>query len=127
MPRLADRVLLEAWLVVPLVRIAVAILPFRVVHRAVDGAQRRRRAAPDVPRERIASAVAGVARRVPGATCLTEVVAAALLSARHGHQATVRLGVAKSGSRVVAHAWLENEGRVVLGEPQPGVFIALER
>src|SRR5687768_3360335 len=111
MPRFADRVVLEALVVVPLVRIAIAVLPFRVVHRAVDAALRRRRRAPDVPQGRIASAVAGVARRVPGATCLIQVVAAALLSAWHGHPAALRLGVAKSKGRVVAHAWLESEGR----------------
>jgi hypothetical protein len=127
MRRFADRVTLEALLVVPLVRVAIAVLPFRMVHRAVDAAQRRRRATPDVPQERIAAAVASVSRRVPGATCLTQVVAAALLSARHGHPAALRLGVAKSEGRVVAHAWLENEGRVVLGEPEPGLFVALGR
>lgn len=121
----ADRLLLEALLVVPLARIAVAILPFRVVHRAVETAMRRRGKASDVPRERIAAAVARVARRVPGASCLTQVVAAALLSARYGHAATLRLGVTRQEDRVAAHAWLESEGRVILGEPEPGTFVIL--
>lgn len=127
MPRFADRVTLEALVAVPLVRIAIAVLPFRVVHRAVDAALRRRRPVPDVPQERIAAAVASVARRVPGATCLIQVVAAAFLSARHGHPAALRLGVAKSEGRITAHAWLESEGRVILGEPEPGLFVALGR
>ncbi len=127
MRRFADRVLLEALLVVPLARIAVAILPFRVVHRAVEAVMRRRARPSLVPQERIARAVASVARRVPGASCLTQVVAASLLSARYGHDATLRLGVAKNEGKVVAHAWLESEGRVVLGEPEPGLFVTLGR
>ncbi|HEY0160901.1 MAG TPA: lasso peptide biosynthesis B2 protein [Thermoanaerobaculia bacterium] len=125
MPRFADRLLLEALLVVPLARVAVALLPFRVVHRMVDAAMRRRGKASQVPRERIAATVARVARGVPGASCLTQVVAAALLSARYGHEATLRLGVTRQDDRVAAHAWLESEGRVILGEPEPGTFVML--
>lgn len=123
MRRLADRVLLEALMVVPLVRLAIAILPFRVVHRYV--LTRRRRAATDVPRERITRAVAAVSRRIPRATCLTQVVAAALLCTRHGHATELRLGVMKTGASLSAHAWLESEGRAVFGEPEPGTFVAL--
>ena len=127
MPRFVDRVLMETWLVVPLVRLAIAVLPFGLVHRAVERAAGRRRSASDVSQERIASAVARVSHHIPGANCLTQVIAAALLSARHGHAATFRLGVAKSEGRLAAHAWLENEGRVVIGEPEPGLFVALGR
>lgn len=123
MRRLADRVLLEALVVVPLVRIAITLLPFRVVHRFV--ATRKRRMNADVPRERIARAVTAVARRVPRATCLTQVVAAALLCARHGHATELRLGVTKNGGHLAAHAWLESEGRAVFGEPEPGTFVVL--
>jgi len=123
MRRLADRVLLEALVVVPLVRLAIAILPFRVVHRFV--LTRRRRLIADVPRERITRAVASVARRIPRATCLTQVVAASLLCTRHGHPTELRLGVMKTGASLAAHAWLESEGRAVFGEPEPGTFVAL--
>jgi hypothetical protein len=120
-------VVLEALVMVPLARLAVALLSFRAVHRAVEAAQRHRGRPSNVPRERIARAVVRVGRRVPGASCLTQVVAAALLCARYGHEATVRLGVTRSGDHVAAHAWLESEGVVVLGEPEPGTFVMLER
>jgi hypothetical protein len=123
MRRLDDRVLLEALVVVPLVRIAIALLPFRLVHRFV--LTRRRRATANVPRERITRAVAAVARRVPRATCLTQVVAAALLCSRHGHATELRLGVMKNGATLAAHAWLESDGRPFFGEPEPGTFVVL--
>ena len=113
----------EATLAVVLMRAALTLLPFRAVHRFV--LTRPRREHPNVSREEIARAVMSAARRVPHATCLTQVLAASLLCARHGHAAELRLGVTKSNGRLAAHAWLESEGRAIFGEPEPGTFIAL--
>jgi hypothetical protein len=117
------RLTIAAWIVVPAVRVAVACLPFRLVqHAAVRPARRSR--SPLSP-DRIARAVNDAARRLPGTTCLTEVMAAAYLCSRYGHTVTPRLGVGRSDSGIAAHAWLESEGRVILGEPEPGTFAAL--
>lgn len=112
-----------AWVVVPVVRLALAVLPFRFVHRVAGHTTRRARSA--FSPERIARAVQEVAQRLPGTTCLTEVLAAAYLCSRYGHEATPRLGVGRSGGRIAAHAWLECNGRAILGEPEPGTFVAL--
>jgi hypothetical protein len=75
--------------------------------------------------EQVAWAVTAVAARVPRATCLTQALAAALLLPRYGHDATLRVGVAKDDrGRLRAHAWLESNGAAVLGEPAPGAFHA---
>jgi hypothetical protein len=118
------RLALAAWMVVPAVRIAVAVLPFRFVHRLGTRTSGHAPSAAIAP-DQIARAVHDVARRLPATTCLTEVIAAAYLSARYGHPVAVRLGVGKSEGRVIAHAWLESEGRPILGEPEPGTFVAL--
>jgi hypothetical protein len=123
MRRFADRLLLETLLVVPLVRVALTLLPFRFVQRMVDRARPRSRS--QVSQDQIARTVISVASRVPGASCLTQVVSAALLSARHGHRSTMRLGVTRTAGKLVAHAWLESDGRVILGEPEPGTFVTL--
>jgi hypothetical protein len=119
--------LAEALFVVPLVRVAVSLLPFRVVHRALTAATRKlHRSASSATRtpERITWAIAVVAARVPRASCLTQALAATLLLVRHGHAATLRLGVAKNDDGTLrAHAWLESGGRAILGEPAPGAFI----
>ena len=115
------RMLFEALLVVPAIRLALWLLPFRVVLAFVE----RRRAAADgnVSMERVLRAIHAVARRVPRATCLTRALAAMFLLARHGHGATLRLGVAKEDGRVSAHAWLESEGRMIMDGA--GVFVVL--
>lgn len=51
---------------------------------------------------------------VPKATCLVQALAAQLLLTRHGHMADLQIGVSQAKG-FEAHAWLEFEGRVVLG------------
>ena len=124
----SDRLLLaQALVVVPLVRVALTVLPFRVVHRGIAAATRRlHRQAPASPcaRDRITWAVTVVAARVPRASCLTQALAATLMLVRHGHAATLRVGVAKNDDGTLrAHAWLESDGQPILGEPAPGVFV----
>lgn len=119
------RLLRKALVVVPLIRIALWLLPFRVVHRVI-----RRTARPSVspaePAERIVRAVSAVSARVPRATCLTQALAVSLMLLRHGHDATLRIGVAKDDDgRLRAHAWVESGGAAILGEPEPGAFHAL--
>jgi hypothetical protein len=113
--------------VVPAARLALSLLPFRLVHRALAAATRRslRRPRREMRSpERITWAVQAVAARVPRASCLTQALAATLLLALHGQSATLRVGVARSDDGTLrAHAWLESHGRAILGEPAPGAFI----
>ena len=76
--------------------------------------------------ERIGWAVALVSRWVPKATCLTQAFAAQILLTRQGYPASLRIGVAKGeGGQFEAHAWVETQGRVVLGGPQLARFTPL--
>jgi hypothetical protein len=110
------RLLLEAMLVVPLARFASLYVLLAMVARP--------RHAPDAVRSgRIAWAANAVDSRLPHSTCLTRALAASLLFTLHGHPATVRLGVARDDGELAAHAWLESDGRIVIGEM--GTFTAL--
>jgi hypothetical protein len=115
--------LAEAGVIVPIVRIALTLLPFRLVHRGIAAVTRRGSRTPFSTPSVIAWAVTAVAARVPAASCLTQALAATLLLARHGHISTLRVGVAKNDDGSLrAHAWLECGGRTILGEPAHGVF-----
>ena len=120
------RLVLESLFVVTAVRVALTVVPFRLVHGAVFTAIERGRRSPStrVSPERVAWAVSAVARRIGHSNCLTSVLGASLLLVHYGHQATVRLGVAKSASHLDAHAWLESDGRAILGAPAPGTLAA---
>jgi hypothetical protein len=72
-----------------------------------------RRATPD----RIAWAIGRAQRLVPRATCLPQALAAEALLRRARHPADLRIGVVKAGpARLVAHAWVESRGRIVVGD-----------
>jgi hypothetical protein len=61
-------------------------------------------------------AVRRVSRAVPGATCLTQALAAQVLLSRRGYASRLRIGVARAADNGLrAHAWLESDGVVVFG------------
>jgi hypothetical protein len=119
--RLTLRELLLLIVVVPVVvltRIALAVLPSRVIVRLVRslGAQ----APGPRPTSTVASsilwAVQAVSRRIPRASCLTQALSAQFLLRCFGQHAQLCLGVARTADGSLrAHAWLEQQGRPVLG------------
>ncbi len=68
--------------------------------------------------ERIVWAVETAGAAIPGMkNCLVQAVAAEAMLIRAGHPCELRIGAAKKGSReLIAHAWLESEGRVLIGD-----------
>jgi hypothetical protein len=128
LPSAERRLLLVALPVVAGVRVALWLLPFPTL--------RRWQARWSVPREDargagavippVVRAVTIASRAVPGASCLTQALAAQLLLARRGCPSVLRLGVGRGpGRRFAAHAWLEYEGRPIIGEFEAGRFTPL--
>ncbi|MFL5613866.1 MAG: lasso peptide biosynthesis B2 protein [Gemmatimonadaceae bacterium] len=117
--RQESALLLLAGSLVLTVRLALWLLPSRVIIRRIsrlvmpndlDGGKRT------VSIGTIVWAVEAASRRIPRATCLTQAVAAQLLLRCFGFGAQFCIGVAKQpdgGFR--AHAWLERHGRPILG------------
>lgn len=64
----------------------------------------------------VAWAVTAAARRLPGCdTCLVKALTAEVMLRRRKLPSTFRLGVRPAGGTLVAHAWVESGGDVVLG------------
>lgn len=62
-------------------------------------------------------AIGAASRRIPRATCLVRALAAQWLLAWAGHCAEIRVGVRRGGPLPYqAHAWLEIDHQVVLGD-----------
>jgi hypothetical protein len=102
-------------LVVALVRIALSLFSYRILHRLLRQ---------KIPRESLDNgkgdfivwAVGRSSRLVPRATCLTQALAAQFILARAGFRSQIRVGVAiHDEGKFVAHAWLIRDGRVVMG------------
>jgi len=74
------------------------------------------------PASRLIWAVEVATRILPGDTkCLARALAAQALLLGHNYPAKVRLGVAKDADgNFEAHAWVESEGKVAIGQLQDG-------
>jgi hypothetical protein len=59
-------------------------------------------------------------------TCLPRALAAGSLLARYGYDSTLRIGVARDDGEFAAHAWVERDGVVTIGDlPDLGRFVPL--
>src|SRR5438874_1247449 len=121
--------LIRVALLVVAVRLALALLPWQAVHhlagRAARPAARPVRPSP-VPTDRVRWAVEATSSRVPGAVCLTQALALQILLGRRGQASELRLGVARGeGPGLEAHAWLESEGRILIGAADRERYAAL--
>src|SRR5688500_18748138 len=107
------RLAVRALTVVVGFRLALWLLP---AQRVLSAAPRPRPAAPAVSPERLAWLVRAGARRVPAATCLTRALAARWLLGEASHTATLHFGHRRDEQGgFQAHAWLEHDGRVLVG------------
>ena len=71
----------------------------------------------DLSEERIIWAVRVTCKFVFNATCLTQAIAAKILLSNYGYGSNLRIGVARDNKRLKGHAWLEKDGRVIIGGP----------
>ena len=112
--------LLHAALVVATVRLALLALPFRRVRAFVDARQPAPQRSGRVAANQWAWAVGVAARRIPGASCLTQALALQWLLARTGQSSQIHVGVTKHGARgIESHAWLESGGEILIGGDEP--------
>jgi hypothetical protein len=66
--------------------------------------------------ERLAWVVGVASRFVPKATCLAKALAMHVLLQQAGYQACLHIGVTEANEgRLKAHAWVESQGRILIG------------
>lgn len=100
------------------IRICLWVIPFRALRSALSKLSKPR-LSPDQPAGCLAWAVQTASIGVPRATCLTQALALQVLLRRRGTDCHLRLGVGHDANGgVVAHAWLESEGRVLIGNQE---------
>jgi hypothetical protein len=105
------------WLVA--FRLGLLLLPFLVVRRVASPAVGSPSAAGSAP-ERMSWAVAAVANRLPGTTCLPRALALNAMLRRAGFAAELQIGVARDDAAPLrAHAWVTCNG-CAIGEESLG-------
>jgi hypothetical protein len=120
----AERLLLiKAMCILAGVRAGLSLLPFRLSRvlfgcvRVAMGVRRDKAALPSIAQ--LVWAVRSASAYVPHATCLTQALAAQVLLERCGYPTRLVIGVApdhKGEAAFRAHAWLESQGVVVIGD-----------
>ena len=110
----------KAWALVWAVRIALWVLPFKVLRRILRKISRhppRRIQSTPHPVERVAWAIMTASRYVPGARhCLTRALAVETLLSRRGYRTQLHVGVARDDDKgIIAHAWVDTGGKVIMG------------
>lgn len=102
-----------------LARLAVMAVPFRFLQRfsAMPESCEAPTLGDPARQRRIASAVRLASHLIPGATCLTQALAAQCLLRLRGEWPKLCVGVRRSAQGIFeAHAWLEANGQIILGE-----------
>ena len=120
--RADQSLLLKSAFWVGAITLGLRVLSFQTLQTFLAGTTRKaaRSHHPDQPSpEHIARAVTVASRFLPAATCLPQALAVRELLKRQGYPANLHIGVTKGkGGQLEAHAWVESEGRVVIGGSQ---------
>jgi hypothetical protein len=126
--------LVKATLLLEVIKLGMQLLPFRALRRLLDrvagtpaGWRHTNYTSVDPSVDKIAWIVEMASRRTPGAkSCLTQALAAQVMLTRRGYPSRLHLGVAKGErGQFKAHAWVESEGKVVMGGSELGGFTPL--
>lgn len=121
--RARRHLLIEAAASLTIVWVGLRLLPFLKLQRLLDGwvelpiVRRDGRGIPELVPS-VNWAITAVAARFSAATCLVQALAAAAMLRRRGLDCRLQLGVrtrGEGGARIEAHAWVECDGRVAIG------------
>jgi hypothetical protein len=116
--------LVQASILVGMMRIGLWILPFNLLRRLALRISTTFERGDTV--EDIVWAVRAASRHIPHATCLTQALAAHSLLSNAGHRSRVHIGVGKDEHDCFnAHAWVVVGGSVVVGGPDASGYTLL--
>jgi len=108
---------MKTWILLGVVRLGLQLVPFSTLRKLLFKlTSLLRNLGKDFSEEYLVWSVAVVSPYVPKTTCLAQALAAQLLLQRAGHQARLHIGVNYGiGGRIEAHAWVESQGRILIG------------
>ena len=125
------RAVIEAATVCAVTKLLLTTMPYRIVDSLTAeisrGADHRSIESNREEIDRIIRAVNAAGKFIPGAkNCLVRAISAKVILGRRGYSTNLRFGVKKEeGGTLGAHAWLEGEGRVVIGAFEAGLYVPL--
>lgn len=118
--------LVQAWLLLLLADLALRLFKFSTVLRFFHPVCGAPATNPSCAVSTIVRLVETAGRFCPaGTSCLKEALVLSRLLAQRGIPATLRIGVADQAGSFAAHAWMEQDGQVVLGAGNVSAYTPL--
>lgn len=132
LPRAEKTLFIKAFFFVGATRAILWLVPFTILQKGLRGFLSPKAKTPETDWTQISKIVRSVrfaGKVVPAATCLTQALAALLLIHSSGQNSELKIGVAKDEkNHFKAHAWLETEGRIIIGKlPGHNDYIVLSK
>lgn len=116
LPAAEQRRALQAGMLVVAFRLGLWVVPYKHLKRIVDRVPRRKVQGTDQQMAAIIRNVVSISRFVPSATCLTQALATQVLLKGEGFDPKLQIGVARDAGIFKAHAWVECNGQIVVGD-----------
>ncbi len=114
------QLVINTFILLGLIRLGLWLLPFQTLRRVIAKISQPSPQAQGVNQTNLSKIVGAVnlsSRYMPGGVkCLARALTTQVLMSRYGYSPQLRIGVAKGeGGKLEAHAWVENQGQVVIG------------
>ncbi|MFB2880643.1 lasso peptide biosynthesis B2 protein [Floridanema aerugineum] len=102
-----------------MIRLALWLLPFQTVHRLLARITPRTTELQQVDQDyinKVVWAVVIASPYIPGVKCLAQALATQVMVEWRGYPTQVRIGITRNKKgQLLAHAWVESQGKVVIG------------
>jgi hypothetical protein len=120
LPSGEKKVALDALLWVIRIRIMLWMFHFSTVQNRVQKIVCNYNSTPKntITMNRLRIIIVAASRYVPRATCLVQALAGYILFSKYGYNTSIKIGVLTENGEFEAHAWLEYDEKVVLGESE---------
>ncbi|MBF4475236.1 lasso peptide biosynthesis B2 protein [Methanobacterium formicicum] len=120
LPSWEKKIALETLFWVIRIRIMIWLFPFSTVQNRVQNIARNHNSTTKnkISMSRLRIMVMAASKYVPHATCLVQALAGYILFSKYGYTTSIKIGVLNENGEFEAHAWLEHDEKVVLGESE---------
>lgn len=123
LPPQERRLLVQAWAALHVIHASLRILPFDIILAACQRVHSVQRPAPAL---RLVWMMDVASRHsLVTTTCLNQALALSWLMGRLGMPSTLRIGVTRSTGHLTAHAWIEQDGHIIMGASQAEAYTPL--
>jgi len=118
LPWIDKKLILKTLFLMIFVRLLLWTIPFPYIQRNIKKISNKT-SKNDISVEKIIWAVQVVSLYLPRTTCLTTALTAHILLSRENYPSQIKIGVGKDAEgQFEAHAWLEHDDTVIIGESE---------